>query len=93
MKIATGTALLRKYYIPAQLACLIWCGSCVLFEKIVRLTTIGPNNTPNYWYWSRGYKTFSMLTSAEHEINPAHKRYNANNCWHFNNYEHDKYNI
>ena len=28
----------------------------------------------------RGYTTFSMLNSAEHEIYPAHK------CWHFNIY-------
>ena len=34
----------------------------------------------------QGYKTFSMLNSAEHEIYPAHKCYNANNCWHFNIY-------
>ena len=25
-----------------------------------------------------------MLNSAEHEIHPAHKCKNANNCWHFN---------
>ena len=29
----------------------------------------------------RGYKTF--LCSTEHEIYPAHKCYNANNCWHY----------
>ena len=28
----------------------------------------------------RGYKTFFMLNSAEHEIYPAHMCYNANNC-------------
>ena len=33
------------------------------------------------------------LNSAEHEIYPAHKCQNVNNCWHFNIYEHDKYNI
>ena len=43
--------------------------------------------------WPGGYKTFSMLSSAEHEIYPAHKCLNANNCWHFNIYEHDKYSI
>ena len=36
--------------------------------------------------WPRGHKTFVMLNSAEHEIDPAHKCYNANNCWHFNIY-------
>ena len=34
----------------------------------------------------RGYKTFCMLNSAEHEIYPAHKCYNADNCWYFNIY-------
>ena len=32
----------------------------------------------------RGYKTFFMLNSAEHEIFPANKYENANNSWHFN---------
>ena len=41
----------------------------------------------------RGYKTLTMLNSAEHEIYPAHKCQNANYCWHFNIYKHDKYNI
>ena len=36
---------------------------------------------------ARGYKTFFMLNSTEHENFPAHKCYNANNCWHFNIYE------
>ena len=68
----------------------------------------------------RGYKTFFMLNSVEHEILNAHnyKKYqeirlfeaqislechflmlmnvemptiNANNCWHFNIYEQDKF--
>ena len=34
----------------------------------------------------RGYKTFFILNSAEHEIYPAHKCQNANNCWHLNIY-------
>ena len=34
--------------------------------------------------WSQGYKTFSMLSSTETKIYPAH------NCWHFNIYEQDK---
>ena len=34
-------------------------------------------------YLARGYKTFFMLNSAEHEIYPAHKCLNANNSWHF----------
>ena len=39
---------------------------------------------------SRGYKTIFMLNSIEHEIFPAHKCKNANNCWHFNMYEREK---
>ena len=30
--------------------------------------------------WARGYKTFFMFNSTEHEIFPAHKCQNANNC-------------
>ena len=32
---------------------------------------------------ARGYKTFFMLNSAEHEISSANKYENANNSWHF----------
>ena len=31
---------------------------------------------------SRGYKTFVILNSAGHEIYPAYKCQNANDCWH-----------
>ena len=31
-------------------------------------------------------KKIFMLNSTEHEIHPAHKCKNANNCWHFNIY-------
>ena len=36
--------------------------------------------------WARGYKTFFMLNSAEHEIFSANKYENANNSWHFHIY-------
>ena len=36
--------------------------------------------------WLRGYKTFFMLNSAEHEIFSANKYENANNNWHFHIY-------
>ena len=36
--------------------------------------------------WPRGYKTFFMLNSAEHEIFSANKYENANNSWHFHIY-------
>ena len=34
----------------------------------------------------RGYKTFFMLNSAEHEIFSANKYENANDSWHFHIY-------
>ena len=34
-----------------------------------------------------------MLNSTEHEINSAHKLYNANISWHFYIYKHDNFNI
>ena len=34
----------------------------------------------------RGYKTFFMLNSAEHETFSANKYENANNNWHFDIY-------
>ena len=36
--------------------------------------------------WPRGYKTFFMLNSAEHEIFSAYKYENANKSWHFHIY-------
>ena len=33
--------------------------------------------------WPRGYETFFMLNSAEHEIFSANKYENAKNSWHF----------
>ena len=33
-----------------------------------------------------------LLNPAEHEIYPAHKFLNANNCWHFKIYKQDEYN-
>ena len=35
---------------------------------------------------ARGYKTFFMLNSAEHEMFSANKYENANNSWHFHIY-------
>ena len=39
---------------------------------------------------ARGYKTFFMLNSAEHENFLAYECKNANKCWHFNNYVQEK---
>ena len=36
--------------------------------------------------WPRGYKTFFMLSSAEHEIFSANKYENVINSWHFHIY-------
>ena len=36
--------------------------------------------------WPRGFKTFFMLNSDEHEIFSASKYENANNSWHFRIY-------
>ena len=36
--------------------------------------------------WTRGYKTFFMLNSAEPEIFSTNKYENANNSWHFHIY-------
>ena len=46
-----------------------------------------------YWFdtWPRCSKTFFMLNSTEHELYPVLKCLNANNCWHFNIYEQDKF--
>ena len=38
----------------------------------------------------RGYKVFFILNTARHRIYPAHNCKNANKCWHFNIYSHDK---
>ena len=50
----------------------------------------------SHFNWPSGPKVIkinSMLNSAEHGIYLAHKCLNANNCWHFNIYYHDKDNI
>ena len=43
--------------------------------------------------WSRGYKTFFMLSSAEHEIFSANKYENAKNSWHFHIYLQRKFHV
>ena len=40
--------------------------------------------------WPRGYKTFFMLNSIEHDFFSARKFKDANNCWHFSIYEQEK---
>ena len=35
-------------------------------------------------------KLFFMLNSTDHELVPAHKCLNANDCWHLNIYEREK---
>ena len=59
-------------------------GSFSIFAHAVSIILISVKN------WPRGYKTFFMLNSVEHEIFPAQKYENAKNCWHFNSYEREK---
>ena len=54
-----------------------------IFEFCSVAEHVGLNNPE---YSPRGYKTISMLNSADHEIYTAHKCQNANNCWHCNIY-------
>ena len=67
--------------------------------SVVRILTVHLHNTGRYRAnsknlalmcvcanWPRGYKTFFMLNSAEHEIFSANKYENANNSWHFHIY-------
>ena len=68
----------------------VWCGYIHVLLHNTKLvqTTITILKALWYWvtsmlacsFWPRGYKTFSMLNWAEHEIYPAHKYQNANNC-------------
>ena len=53
---------------------------------IISLDQTVTNGVEQYLSRPRGYKTFFKLNSAEHEIYPAYKCLNANNCWHFNIY-------
>ena len=41
------------------------------------------------WFWDTVLCVFSGNIN-EHEIYHAHKWLNANNCWHFNIYQHDR---
>ena len=52
--------------------------TCAIIHKFCK--QFGPRSGPEV------IKLFFMLNSAEHEIYPAHKCLNANNCWHFNIY-------
>ena len=89
------------YFIPRWPVSLHGFADCsVSYNKYVgsgSLSHEGIGNSTRQWHAVkirlRGYKTFFMLNSAEHAIYPAHKCKNANNCWHFNIYKHDKYNI
>ena len=56
--------------------------------NVVLIVLSGSHFKPPCWLVKRSqapsYQTFYILTSAEHEIYPAHKCKNANYCWHFN---------
>ena len=51
-------------------------GQCISHKISMRIRSV----------WPRGYKTFFMLNSAEHEIFSTNKYENANNSWHFHIY-------
>ena len=53
----------EKYIISARIAPMLFFSNCETKMK-------GPKFMLN---WPRGYKTFFMLNSTEHEIFPAHK--------------------
>ena len=48
-------------------------GSVIDVRKAIGTLIVGRVCTRNNPIWPRGYKTFFMLNSAEHEIFPAHK--------------------
>ena len=74
---------IRIYYIWVEKKCLImWsCGDSASWS--------GPSLS-THMIRPRGYKTFFMLNSAEHEIFSANKYENANNIWHFHIYKQRK---
>ena len=51
---------------------------------VITIWAVSSEKVPEIW--PRGYKTFFMLNSAEHEIFSAYKYENANNSWHFHIY-------
>ena len=78
-------------YITVKIKTLTVIFECVIAQKSMR---IGLSNQKSYLTpWARGYKTFSMLKSAKHEILNAHKYENIKKfgifqaqisleCWH-----------
>ena len=55
----------------------------VLCRVCVWLLNVGFLCVCFFLSWPRGYKTFFMLNSAEHEIFSANKYENASYCWHY----------
>ena len=59
-----------------------FCHLCALAQNILAALVDRFSNIS----WSRGYKTFFMLNSAEHEIFSANRYENPNKSWHFHIY-------
>ena len=55
--------------------CIVYIVDAVQTQRVIMI------NTP--FFRRRGYKTFFMLNSIEHEIFSTNKYENANNSWHF----------
>ena len=57
---------------------------------LVYMQIANTQNQPENQPGPETLKLFFMPSSTEHEIFPAQKCPNANNCWHFNIYEWEK---
>ena len=62
------------------------CWYTATADHNIRFFCLDSVNTGSIGTWPRGYKTYFMLNSAEHEIFSANKYENANNSWHFHIY-------
>ena len=59
--------------------------SMLMYRKIKKSSTLAIRDL--------GYKSVFILSSTEHELTLLTNVKKANDCWHFNIYEQDKYNI
>ena len=63
--------------------------SCLLSGTIIQNNALTKNLRPV----PEVIKLFFRPNTTKHETYHAHKCQNANNCWHFNIYKHDKISI
>ena len=76
------SAIKQRLWVPVRTAVLT-STYILCFEQKKQKDHIFSSET---FIWPRGYKTFFMLNSAEHEIFPANNHENANYCWYFHIY-------